>query len=97
MKSKSRRAGHLYRVVWRHPKAALRTLIASMAVLLLVMLVWPGAVPVAVPIAGSLLACVLAVVVAWVLDRRHPFIRSREDVERYLELTVLATCPRGER
>jgi hypothetical protein len=46
-----------------------------------------------VALVGVLVTCIVPVVVAGVLERRHPYFRTRQDVERALGLPVLARCP----
>ena len=74
----------------RHRRVALAAALATMGVVLSVLIAWPGHAPQVLSVGGAtaLAAAGVAVVMT---ERRNPYFRSRDEVERVLNVRVLAT------
>ena len=88
----------LQHLIARQVTAAAVAFIVTIAIAVALMVLWPGGAPFIMAIVGFLAAIAAAIGAATLLDRRHPYFRSREEVEEVLRLPVLAVCsPRRER
>jgi len=76
----------------RHSTAALAVFMVAAATALLLTVMRSAGIITA--IAGVLGALVMALIVPLLVDLRRPYFRTRTDVERVLELPVLATRKR---
>jgi hypothetical protein len=76
----------------RHSTAALAVFMVAAATALLLTVMRSAGIVTA--IAGVLAALVVALIVPLLVDLRRPYFRTRTDVERVLELPVLATRKR---
>ena len=88
MKSNAIRA--LHRAALLRPKAFGIAFLAAVVLVVLATVFWPGGAPLGIPVVGAAAALAIGLLVPWTRMRRQPLIRTVEDVERRLELPVLA-------
>jgi hypothetical protein len=82
------------RLVSQYRRHAAASALAVAVLVLLVAVAWPARA-VWILLAGGVLAAITAVVVPSLLARRNPYFRNRDEVQRELNLRVLATCAPG--
>ena len=80
------------RAVSRHRRAALGVFLISASLALSLVIMWPRGVSPVAALIGIAASGVAAVAAALVLSLRSPYFSSREEVERVLQLPVLAAC-----
>lgn len=87
MKSNAIRA--LRRAPLQRPKAFGIAFLTAVALVVLATVLWPGGAPLRIPVVAAGAALAIGVL-AWSRMRRPPFLRTVEDVERTLQLPVVA-------
>ena len=80
------------RAMSRHRRAALGVFLLSASLVLSLVLLWPRGVSLVAALVGIALSGAAAVAAALLLSIRSPYFSSREEVERVLQLPVLAAC-----
>jgi hypothetical protein len=78
--------------VSRHRRAALGVFLIGASLVLSLGVLWPAGVSRISALVGIAVSGVAAVAAALVLSRRSPYFSSRGEVERVLQLPVLAAC-----